>query len=247
MKTTIFISTIFIIFVGVSFIFLAQKEAVHEPPIQPQSDTTIRYKDIIAVITPQEGWTIESPFVIKGEARGMWYFEADFPVILVNWDGLIIDTVPARTQDDWMTEEFVPFEAILEFDSPYKEDDPDFMKNGTIILQKDNPTGLPEFDDALEIPVQFKATKSDTYNGVYYPAGSLSSEQEYIFSPEFELLAECFSWALQTETDKVQQGLSLNVGFTDKADCGLNCDFKKVSIASEGASGACEEVFDVPL
>ncbi|MCK4387029.1 MAG: hypothetical protein KAV41_03045 [Candidatus Pacebacteria bacterium] len=89
--------------------------------------------------------------------------------------------------------------------------------------------------------------KKDTYKGVYYPAGGLFNEQEYIFSPEFELLTECFSWALQMNTNRVQQGLSSNIGFTDKAYCGLNCDFEKVSVTSEGVSRACKETYEVPL
>ena len=53
-----------------------------------------------------------------------------------------------------MTEEFVPFSAVLEFVTP-TAGDPE-LNRGTLILQKDNPSGLPEHDDALEIPVVFK-------------------------------------------------------------------------------------------
>ena len=54
-----------------------------------------------------------------------------------------------------MTEDFVPFSATLEFTSPYPGKGQDFMKRGSLILKKDNPSGLPENDDALEIPIQF--------------------------------------------------------------------------------------------
>jgi len=111
--------------------------------------------EFIVLNSPVPLATISSPLMVTGEARGYWYFEADFPVVLTNWDGLIIAEGIATAQDEWMTEEFVPFVATLEFVSPYNAGDPDFMQNGSLILQRDNPSGLPENDNALEIPVRF--------------------------------------------------------------------------------------------
>ena len=93
---------------------------------------------------------IESPLIITGEARGTWFFEGDFSVILTNWDNLIIAETFATAEGDWMTEDFVKFRLELEFvKSDYKD-------SGTLILKKDNPSGRPELDDALEIPIRFK-------------------------------------------------------------------------------------------
>lgn len=111
--------------------------------------------DRITLTGPAPGAVVINPFTISGQARGLWYSEASFPVFLTNWDGLIISQTVATAQSGWMTEEFVPFVAELDFVNPYKVGDPDFMKRGTLILKKDNPSGLPENDDALEIPVQF--------------------------------------------------------------------------------------------
>lgn len=112
--------------------------------------------DLIVLNSPQPNETITSPMTITGEARGNWYFEASFPIVLTNWDGLIIAEGYATAQDDWMTEDFVPFEATLEFDSPVPAADaPEFFYRGYLILQKDNPSGLPEHDDAFEIPIRF--------------------------------------------------------------------------------------------
>lgn len=114
---------------------------------------------LIRVFNPLPNQVIRSPFTVTGEARGTWYFEATFPVVLVNWDGLIIAETFATAQGEWMTEEFVPFTSELSFESPYGLGDPDFMQRGTLILQKSNPSGLPEHDDAIEIPIRF-----DPYN-----------------------------------------------------------------------------------
>lgn len=116
--------------------------------------------DIIRINTPRPNETISSPLVITGEARGNWFFEASFPVFLVNWDGLIIAQGIATAKDNWMTEDFVPFEATLEFQKP--EFIGDFSIRGSLILKKDNPSGLPEHDDALEIPIVFAGVSTST-------------------------------------------------------------------------------------
>ena len=114
--------------------------------------------DLIKVSFPLENSKIESPLTVKGEARGNWYFEASFPVIVVNWDGLIIAEGYAQAKDNWMTNDFVSFETTIEFENPVfpGADENHFSRRGAIILQKDNPSGLPEYDDAIEIPVWFK-------------------------------------------------------------------------------------------
>lgn len=104
----------------------------------------------ITVSQPQAGEQISSPLTIKGQARGMWYFEATFPIVLTDWDGVIIAEGHAQAEDDWMTENFVPFSATLTFTKPA------YGERGTLILKKDNPSGLPEHDDAVEIPIRFE-------------------------------------------------------------------------------------------
>jgi len=112
--------------------------------------------DLVRLISPLPNSVVmDSPIAITGEARGYWFFEATFPVVLVNWDGLIIAEGYATADGEWMTEEFVPFNATLEFVNPYNEGDPEFMKRGSLILQRSNASGLPEHDDALEIPINF--------------------------------------------------------------------------------------------
>lgn len=108
--------------------------------------------DLIKLTSPRPGATVSSPLTVTGEARGYWFFEASFPVMLTDWDGKIIAQGIATAKGDWMTEEFVPFEATLTF----VPEAGTYSNRGTLILQKDNPSGLPEHDDALEIPVIIK-------------------------------------------------------------------------------------------
>jgi hypothetical protein len=116
---------------------------------EPQERTS--YKDMIFLETPLDGAAVSpSPLVIKGEARGTWFFEATFPIILTNWDGLIIAEGYATALSDWMTEDYVPFEAEITY-----EPDTIVSNRGFLILQKANPSGLPENDDALEITIYY--------------------------------------------------------------------------------------------
>lgn len=108
--------------------------------------------DKIVLESPAPYTTIESPVTLKGKARGNWFFEASFPINIVNWDGLIIGQGIATADGEWMTSEFVPFTASI----TYTEDANAYSQNGALILKKDNPSGLPEHDDALEIPIVFK-------------------------------------------------------------------------------------------
>lgn len=111
--------------------------------------------NLIRVSNPKPNQEITSPLVITGEARGTWYFEASFPIVLVDWDGLIIAEGHAEAQSNWMTQDFVPFQATLTFKAPT------YKNYGALILRKDNPSGLPEHDNALEIPVLFHDTPKE--------------------------------------------------------------------------------------
>ncbi len=110
--------------------------------------------DLIQVESPRPNAEVVSPMVIKGKARGTWFFEASFPVKLVDANGKVLAQMPAQAIGEWMTPEFVPFNFSLAFATPTAE-------MGTLILMKDNPSGLPEHDDELRIPVVFKTFEAD--------------------------------------------------------------------------------------
>ena len=132
-------------------------ECPSEPVPSDVEEHIAERSDLITLDMPEAGNYIASPLSIRGKARGTWFFEANFTVLLVDWDGRIIAEHYATAEEDWMSEKFVPFSSKLTFASPYSEGDPDFMQRGTLILQKANPSGLPENADALEVPVWFTA------------------------------------------------------------------------------------------
>jgi len=92
---------------------------------------------------------IESPLIITGQARGGWFFEASFPIKLVDSQGELVAQTIASTKGEWMTDDFVPFSATLEFASLEK------TNQGTLIFIKDNPSDMRELDDQLSISVLY--------------------------------------------------------------------------------------------
>ena len=68
-------------------------------------------EDLISVSIPKPSQVVRSPLSIEGEARGNWYFEASFPIKLIDADGRELAQGIAQAKSDWMTENFVPFEG----------------------------------------------------------------------------------------------------------------------------------------
>lgn len=149
MKKAIIIIIALIIVVVSFYIFRIEKIVENNEPEETAGNNGINsQKDLIEVFEPISGATISSPLTITGKARGTWYFEASFPVKLLDANGNELAVTPAQAQGDWMTENYVPFKAELNFDAP-------LTATGTLVLEKDNPSGLPENADELRIPVKF--------------------------------------------------------------------------------------------
>ncbi len=105
--------------------------------------------DLIRINSLRPNQTVKSPLTISGQARGYWFFEASFPAKLLDANNNTIAQGIAQAQGEWMTEDFVPFLATIEFNTPQ-------TPTGTLILQKDNPSGLPEHNNQLIVPIKFK-------------------------------------------------------------------------------------------
>jgi len=119
-------------------------------PMITETPPTTQSAEII-LTAPQLGDTISSPLIITGQAPGTWFFEAVFPVTLTDEVGEIIAKGVASADGEWMTTELVPFTAELTFDTALVAS----KANGFLILQKDNPSGLPENDASYEVAVTF--------------------------------------------------------------------------------------------
>ena len=123
---------------------------------------------MIRIDSPLDNQTITSPLTIKGEARGGWYFEGSFPVKIYDGNGDLVFQGEARAIADSLTNDFVPFEAIINFDVPNTE-------TGQIVFEKDNPSGLPENADEVRLNVLFG--KEERSVNLYYYNSSLDQDE----------------------------------------------------------------------
>lgn len=102
--------------------------------------------DLIHITLPFPGATTGSDFMVRGLARGLWYFEASFPVEVVTGDGTVVAQAVAQAQGDWMTTNFVPFTATMTLPKT-------FTGSAYLVLKKDNPSGLPEKEAYASFPI----------------------------------------------------------------------------------------------
>lgn len=108
--------------------------------------------EYIEVSNPLPNGDIQSPLTVRGKAVGFWYFEGSFPVRLYDAKGKLLAETNAEAQGKWMTESFVPFEARLSFKAPDDE-------RGKLVLLRSNPSGLPENEMEVSVPVIFPPRK----------------------------------------------------------------------------------------
>lgn len=158
MKKTIFyfilcliiVSGLIILFIKLNVLFKSQ-----ETNFTVEPNTPVDVSDLIIVDRPQAGEIIENPVTISGRARGSWFFEGSFPIKIVDVSGELLGEGIAEAQSSWMTNDFVVFRAAISFKSPA-------TSSGFIILHNDNPSGLPDKDKELKIPIVFSSTSSES-------------------------------------------------------------------------------------
>lgn len=120
--------------------------SVHGTTVRWPEASSSALEDFVRVELPEQ---VTSPLALRGEARGTWFFEGSFPVSLVDANGIPIANGSVTATGEWMTEDFVPFEGTLQFE--VAEPTP-----ATLVLERDNPSGLPEHDAAVRLEVELR-------------------------------------------------------------------------------------------
>ncbi len=122
----------------------------NQMPDGPQATWDNADETMIKLDLVRPGVTVLPKFIVSGEARGPWFFEASFPVEVLDKDGNQIGQGIAQAQGEWMTEEFVPFRAEVNVG--------DYSGPATLVLKRDNPSGETERNASLSVPVEILDT-----------------------------------------------------------------------------------------
>ena len=132
-----------------------QKQQTSSTPSSPAPTTSssptatyVSEKGVnVMVYAPTQGAKVTSPVGVIGKVPGNWSLEATFPIHITNSAGTVVAQGRGELLDDWMTTNLVPFSAKLTFTTSV-------AGKGTLVLQKDNPSGNPSGDDTVSIPIE---------------------------------------------------------------------------------------------
>lgn len=106
----------------------------------------------VVVIAPLPYDEIASSVTVEGAVTGGgWFFENSFPVKVLDGNGKVIGQGVAQAggaSGSWMSTGTVPFTAKVTFTTPK-------YATGTVVLSKDNPSGMPQNDLSVSVPVIF--------------------------------------------------------------------------------------------
>lgn len=91
---------------------------------------------------------LSSPVKVTGNAPGPMFFEGSFMIIIKDANGKTLGNGFAIAQTDWMTSDNVTFKAEISLEAPTTD-------TGEIIFQGENPSGLPENDIEITLPITF--------------------------------------------------------------------------------------------
>lgn len=139
------------IIVFLTWLLFAIPAPVDRPDTNGKATTTPQViepfeSENVRITAPLSEERVSRTFTVRGEARGPWYFEASFPVMVRDPQGNVLASTYAQADGEWMTTDFVPFTSNVSITSAYRG-------LAKLILLKDNPSGLPEHDDSVEIPI----------------------------------------------------------------------------------------------
>lgn len=140
----------------------------------------------IIIELPISNQIIENSVKITGQAKGAWYFEAEFTAELYDDYDTLLGTAILTAQDEWMTDKLVPFEGDLEFSGASSD-------SGKLRFLGANPSGLSENQKIFEMPVKFESPKTKILLYYYNPdldkdeSGNIKCSQDGLVAIEKEI------------------------------------------------------------
>ena len=127
-----------------------------------EEGNAFEYKDVIEVKEPTHRMLVDSPFKVEGRAQGIWFYNKQLSMKLLDENQNVIGVAFAKAQEDIEegSAEFVPFIGVMHFGAPPSG-------KGHLLIEKTNPAeadadGNPIKPGPLIIPVLFNFTPTAT-------------------------------------------------------------------------------------
>jgi hypothetical protein len=147
---------VLVVIIGAASVWVLMGETVLAPTVEEEQSqnadgentgplTPAQLEARVVVDVPISGATVPRTFSVSGKAPGPWYFEASFPIEVRSAAGTLLTTVVATAQAEWMTTDDVPFTASVVVQN--------YSGPATLVLHRDNASGLPEHDASVSIPI----------------------------------------------------------------------------------------------
>jgi len=143
LRITIALVVLFVVVI-IGAVLIATPTPISGPNGDTQKEDRFTSENV-KVSSPRPDATVSKTFTVTGEARGTWYFEASFPIFVIDANGSKVGQGIAQAVENWMTENFVPFTAQVTIEN--------YSGPATLVFLKDNPSGLPENDDSVSFSV----------------------------------------------------------------------------------------------
>jgi hypothetical protein len=102
----------------------------------------------VKLVSPTSNQAVESPLRVTGSIKRNWTFEAVMTIWVLDSKKAVIGGGPVYTTLTNESDEWVSFDTSLIF-TPEGSD-------GFLQIKNDNPSGLPENEKVLEVPLKFK-------------------------------------------------------------------------------------------
>lgn len=141
------IALVVVALIGAGVLYFAN-QAPEQVPSETKAGFTYANasEDDIVIDAPKPEGNVGKTLTVSGKARGYWYFEASFPVTIIQPSGATLLETYMQAEGDWMTTEFVPFSRSITIPGSY-------TGPAIMILKKDNPSGIPENDASVSFPI----------------------------------------------------------------------------------------------
>lgn len=143
MKKFLFLFAVTLVLTGCSATIPPVAEVEASPQISEEHA-------FVTLNTPRPGDVISPPIQIAGQAPQNWFFEGQLFAKIETDNGTVIGQGPLKTEGDWTTEKVLNFRGELKFSVPTG------VQTGKLVIENDNPSGLPENQKRYEIQVRFQ-------------------------------------------------------------------------------------------